>query len=58
VFKDELEARVRKLVGNQARITLLYLIAQGQKSDTRLLELDKALEIGETYHPESQLKSF
>ena len=58
MFNEELEERVRKLEGNQARIALLYLIDQWKHSDPRMLDIDNALEIAESYSPESPLKSF
>ena len=50
--------RINKLAGNQARIMLLYLLQKGHLDNIKYLDLMKAFEIAESYHPKSELKSF
>jgi hypothetical protein len=50
--------RINKLAGNQARIMLLYLLQKGHLDNMEWQDFMKAFEIAESYHPESELKSF
>lgn len=52
------EKRVRELAGNQARIALLKLVQLGCVYEDKWREIKLALDIAESYHPESQLQSF
>lgn len=51
-------ARINKLSGNQARIMLLYLLEKGHLGNIAYNDLKLAFEIAESYHPQSELKSF
>ena len=52
------EDRVNSLAGNQARIALLWLIHKGSLDPIAYIDIKLALEVAESYHPESPLKSF
>lgn len=52
------ENRVRAMKGNQARIALLKLIERGCLDHAKWADIKEALEIAESYHPESELQSF
>lgn len=59
--KESTDVRIRNLAGNQARIALLWLSAwhvQGTDKYPYLSMVNTAIDIAESYNPESDLKSF